>query len=510
MSENFVQPKKQGLLASLGQQLKEWSETTSFHGFPNIARSKTVFITTLWVICLCGSSGYCTYSVYKSVITYFQFNVITHIRNVYEAQAPFPTITMCNFNPFVTNQAYEYARKVIVDNKIYDVTNSSLLTTFLPNNFQAELNSYMSRSLVASNAKNEPDSVKKTFGMPLNGSLPMCFYNMVACNYQTFNWFYSSDFGNCYQFNAPYNMNQQPNEIINTIKAGPKYGLGVLIFTGFTKSIDSLSFGTGAHIFIHNSTAAPNSISGVDISPGSYTNIAVTRSFSNQLPEPYNNCYEDLTTPDKFDSFYYRETLKSGYAYRQVDCFKLVEQDSHIKNCMCADANMPTLNETRFCLTLWETFCLYDNAKRIYQQKLNSGWDKYCPLECQSQRYVFSTSTAEFPSDSMASIMLNDTNLLKGLDYLNQPKTIGSIRSAYTYVNIYFDYTGYTLVTEAPAQELVDLLSSVGGTMGLYLGISFLSFVEAVELVILLLLKCFSFNRKHNIVNVVPLNMKVN
>ena len=59
--------------------------------------------------------------------------------------------------------------------------------------------------------------------------------------------------------------------------------------------------------------------------------------------------------------------------------------------------------------------------------------------------------------------MLNTSLVRQSLDMIDKPYTIDSLRDNFAYVNVYYDYTGYTLVTQTPSQQLVDLLSSVGG-----------------------------------------------
>lgn len=51
-------------------------------------------------------------------------------------------------------------------------------------------------------------------------------------------------------------------------------------------------------------------------------------------------------------------------------------------------------------------------------------------------------------------------------------------------VNVYFKSNSIKKITEKPAILPQDLLANVGGAMGLFLGISFLSFVEIVEIII--------------------------
>ena len=49
-------------------------------------------------------------------------------------------------------------------------------------------------------------------------------------------------------------------------------------------------------------------------------------------------------------------------------------------------------------------------------------------------------------------------------------------------LHVYYEDTTYTSVNEIPKMGLVDLLSSMGGLLGLFLGMSFLSIFELLEI----------------------------
>lgn len=54
-------------------------------------------------------------------------------------------------------------------------------------------------------------------------------------------------------------------------------------------------------------------------------------------------------------------------------------------------------------------------------------------------------------------------------------------------LSIYFDEIKYTRMEESPQMELVDLVANIGGTLGLFIGVSFLSFAEALEFVFIMI-----------------------
>lgn len=50
-------------------------------------------------------------------------------------------------------------------------------------------------------------------------------------------------------------------------------------------------------------------------------------------------------------------------------------------------------------------------------------------------------------------------------------------------MRVYFDDLNYKITYQIPKMYLFDLVSSIGGTMGLCLGMSFLSFFELIDLI---------------------------
>jgi hypothetical protein len=48
---------------------------------------------------------------------------------------------------------------------------------------------------------------------------------------------------------------------------------------------------------------------------------------------------------------------------------------------------------------------------------------------------------------------------------------------------VFYDRLSFNEITEKPSFTFVDLISNVGGTFGLFIGISLLSFLEIVEII---------------------------
>lgn len=64
-------------------------------------------------------------------------------------------------------------------------------------------------------------------------------------------------------------------------------------------------------------------------------------------------------------------------------------------------------------------------------------------------------------------------------------------------VNVFYTSPSYMKITEKPSILVYDLMPNIGGTMGLFLGISALSFVEFLEIGIELVAFYIRKNRGH-------------
>jgi hypothetical protein len=135
------------------------------------------------------------------------------------------------------------------------------------------------------------------------------------------------------------------------------------------------------------------------------------------------------------------------------------------------------------------------NKKENYIKK----WLDFCPEECDSVTYSLSTSLSEYPEPLYAQ------NLIKS-SFLNS--TFTDIKSNYSNLkksvlafSVYYSELKYTEIRELEKLGLVDLICAIGGTMGLFVGASLLSFVEILEGTIGAFLVYFKRSNTLNIIN---------
>lgn len=428
------------------------------HGLPRIVKSRSYFIKTIWALCTIFSTSVCIYQIHKSIVFYLDYDTTISVENKVEIPSPFPEVMICNLNPFQTDLALSFLN----NNQIFENGNSKFENIHIKIGLLNQISSFN-------------DTHKRQFGFNINEILIDCTFNMRKCNSEDFEWYFHSFYGNCFRF-KPLNFSHK-----SISQTGSLFGLVLKLFSGNLESIPALNEKSGYQIIISNQSNQPLFNEGITISPGMESNLKVERLFRQHLGQPYNDCLEDLTSTDEFDSELYRTIIKSNITYTQLYCFFHCAQKYINENCKCDSNFFQKLNlEDNLCLDNEKLKCALDAVTSFYNNDVEKSCSQYCPLECNSQKFQISTSYAQFPIDQYARELMNNS-LIKSR-YLNKSITIENIKNSVLALNIYYDDLSYVIISEQPALIFTDLLSTIGGIGGLFIGISFLSFVEIIEI----------------------------
>ena len=96
--------------------------------------------------------------------------------------------------------------------------------------------------------------------------------------------------------------------------------------------------------------------------------------------------------------------------------------------------------------------------------------------------YLAIPSSVIYPSDMYAEQLKRNSEIQEKFSGRTN-LTIEDLRSNLLAINVFYNSLSYLSFTEHAKIHVVDLVSNVGGTLGLFLGISFLSFAEIFECV---------------------------
>lgn len=416
-NQNSNQKKK---LKKLKDTLVELGLVSTSHGIPSILRTEKRFLKLMWLLFFLLSTAYGIYFSTMAVINFLKYEVVVQIKQVKEIPTEFPTIT-------------------------FSFTDSK-------DNFT------------------------------LDQRLISCYFNSKSCNYTEFEDLRHPATGIRYfKFNGDKNFFGNKTSTKKTKLSGAEYGLSIQLYIGSPDDFTTES--NGLSIYIHNNSFDPVSTSDIPItlSPGAETNLKVERTFSSRLEAPYSDCKSGLSYPDDYNSFIFKQMVSNSiYKYTQKDCFDLCQTKYIYDKC----------NISMNLVYTWVLFfnkngssyidCAYDKREEFFDLDVDEYCGLYCPLECETIKYDIQLTFTQFPTKYYTE-QLASNDKIKALYPENYNVTQEDLKQTLLSVSIFYDDLGFTQITEDPKMLPVDLVSNMGGILGLFIGISFLSLGEIFE-----------------------------
>lgn len=456
------------------KRIKLWAESSTIHGVQNVLKSEYKLVKGIWLTCLLASSCLCMYVIVQSIISYLQFDGVINLEIVSDITDNFPTISVCNLNPFLTNRSIEYVDKIL---------NQTANLSSRLSGYSLSQSLLFKKLIVQSYLLNKTEEFRQSLGHGLDFMMISCLYGAAVCTAGDFEWYYTFDYGNCYKFNS-----RAVNPRIAT-RAGQFYGLRLELFVDTPDTLSSLSSLAGAHIFIHNFTHTPLRGEGLDVPVGVKADVSFSKKFRHRLASPYSDCVQEVTSPNAYDSEMFRQTIEYFTYYQRRTCLDLCFQKYITDKCQCYSAMFAKYANFDICSSDEQIMCSL-NAEQDYYASNDEFCTSVCPTECNTVEYEYLTSLADFPSRPFGDALLQDQAVVSKFKFANV--TFDDLKRRVLSVNLFYSTFDYSEISELESTKIVDLLSSMGGTLGLFIGVSILSFVEIVELIFVISRKIIS------------------
>lgn len=296
-----------------------------------------------------------SYLSIESILSYFDYEVSTKLRTVYETPTLFPKVTICNINPFTTEDSFNFLKDI---NAIYfpeiDVFNTTQMAKL---NYSEKYSLVWRIYLLATSKMNDAYSTiddKKRLGHTIEDIILTCKFNNQKCSSKDFEWKFDKLYGNCLVFNQ---------NVLNRVSliSGSWFGLKLSFYVNHFQSLNVFNslFRYGAHVRVGNgSYMSDDTFQEILLSPGFITSVSIERSFNLQLAKPYSVCDIDNDGGSSFDSPFYNLIHHSQYEYTQQMCFFICYQSELIKRCNCSDPWFISLYDQDVCETNNQTNCL--------------------------------------------------------------------------------------------------------------------------------------------------------
>ncbi|CAF2079938.1 unnamed protein product [Rotaria magnacalcarata] len=469
-------PKRRGARSII----KEFSLNTSIVGPSGIARSESIHNRLYWTVALISFTGIMLYFIVEAILAYFDYPTQTSVSVVFEWPQAFPAVTICNY------ASIRYDRFI---GPFLNYTNALNLTnTTDTTNFTVAQINYIDDFLIDVVNKGEP---LNDYFFPLSGMMMSCSYNGVACTAANFTSFISPTYGMCYTFNAKL-KNIDNGGIRYNSDNGANGLLQLALYAHEQQYVPSMINATGIVALVHDNSEVPNvEMESVFLAPGRHHKLGYKKVMSTFLSSPYTTC-TDTVGPGL--QILLNEYNGADYAYSQYHCFTACIQAYTYENCGCGNPNfwniqaVVTLDSQK---TINISLCNMSNPcpgeRRTMLMNTVSIWNEYCSDctgECSATDFTIKSSSLLTPQSAMLADIkrfVESSNIPLSSNW--STSWISDIQSNYVALDVAYASFRTDVYTQQATLGPVDVLSNVGGQTGLWIGISFLSMLEIVEMI---------------------------
>jgi hypothetical protein len=260
--------------------------------------------------------------------------------------------------------------------------------------------------------------------------------------------------GECFTFNSGKSTKGQSIPILSSVIGGRDESF-----------ILNLNVSLGLYVWIHDPLNPPrfefyndHTSDTIFVMSKSLTQIKIQKSVERRLGLPYNPCYKDVNTFPLNKTIIDYIVKSKNRNYRQTDCLELCYDIYYLnKNpCNCTKTSLGKVWND--CFFLFENLnligCTYNDKMNFFKESVMEKCMEYCPLEC----------------DSVSYSITQDRILVKENDGLQ--------------LRVYFSSLKYISINQIPKTTKIDMVSTVGNILTLFINFSFVSLLEIAELFI--------------------------
>ena len=313
----------------------------------------------------------------------------------------------------------------------------------------------------------------------LNETIISTYFDYVLETDKYYEEYHDIILGKCFRYNSGKNIYNESFEIRNSTMTGFEHGLDLSLNIKIPAEFDFVD----VYLFIHNHTLPPFDPvrgHGYWLIAGSWNYFELDRIFHQKLDAPYSDCLNDV------NSFRMNKTLidyilKENKGYTQNDCLYLCSHLFALEESKC-NCNSTVTYFSKYCVKQFgidetETQkCISEYLRDFRKKDQYEKCYEYCPLECNSMNFVVNTYHGQLPINGNISNETKKDYYLSGFDSFEE------MRKHFISIYVYYNDFKYTFISEEPRTELFNFISNIGGILGLFLGISFLSFIEIFEI----------------------------
>lgn len=489
----------------------DYCEYTSGHGPPRILASKQLIRKIYWLVLFVAALAVSLWQI-SSLFKKFEARPLaTHVSLKHETSLDFPVITICNFNSVKLSSLYEIPEELRADieTRVEELKKSGpkrrkRATQGGPTP-EPQLDSQMSEE--EEEGFEDPDALDSDYrsreeltmimaqfdpadlipyGHSFEDLVVSCTYRGISCrnfsrSYWSNYWHYA--YGNCFVFNGNDLSGKKNHRVLKSNKPGPSQGLVLELNIQQGEYLGAFTEQAGVKIDISNQGEMPfPREEGLSAAPGFATSIGMRKVEINRK-DPFNNgrCSQSTSLDD---ANLYKQRFDVGYS--ATSCKESCLAFNQRRECKCMEYRFPRPpNPTPICNILNKKTVKCLSRLQLAYKKNELNCTKSCPPPCRENLFKLTSSFASWPSDAYQyfySTRLEE----KEIEFSNIENQTSDVRSNVLKLNIFYEELNYEVIREERSYELVNFVSDLGGSLGLWIGMSVLSFAEVLELILLI------------------------
>ena len=499
----------------LDEKLDTFARRTTAHGWGQVANERLIVFKLFWVLLTISAYIGNGWHISLLVKQYLKYPT-EQISRVQFKSIDFPSITLCNIQPM----SFSTGLTLLGDetSKFFYWTNT---TDAFERQHGAQYNLSDSEFEYMFNRLRQPVGYFENIGdealevgHKLSDFVLRCTFAGEDCFAENFTLYQSPTYFNCYTFNGG---NISINKLIAKT-TGPQQGLSLVLYlevdngdslyNGTYHTLSNIGNAAGVRVVIHSPDSLPTPVdTGFDIPPGYSTSVGIRVEKAERLDPPYGDCRKHLEL-----------SFSDRFVYSQLGCLLLCQQRQVIDSCQCMSSLLPIPpdddsdniydsggHQYHFCgfFNQSDPQYFFDNLSCEASVMNNFASDDdlqsscNCHPPCEEKSYATDVSYAYWPLDfaqrdffqkyvidhSTINNNNNHTKAYSNLAHFNSTQLIqsGLIRKNFVRLNIYLKDLIVAEIIQKRTYELENLFSDMGGTFGLWIGVSILSWFEIVE-----------------------------
>ena len=475
---------------SIKKAIKEFCETTSMHGFSVLLNAGNKIIKGVWLVIVLIAFTGLTIHVSAIIKFYLEYKT-TQYNYVRESGYWFPDVTICNQNG-ISDSNLRAAAKIYLEIQCFLNKLKSLQNENSTKDGDCKLNKIPSNREIQDALGNKAKEIGHTF----EDMILSCDFLNQPCNQNDFASIEVNSLFNCYTFNKYHN---------NVLKSeGGHNGLSLILYlepTEISYPYDSkvesrLGNTDGFKMVLHPAkTLPPIFIRGIDMAVGQSISVAFKAEEYVKHPAPYSSC--------KHTDWWYQNEI-----YSFEECRNKCIHQKVIHDCGCfptayyvrtnyTSLGIPSCVRHLFSDPKLAEEMLDCQIETIKHMNIDFKDNCGCFSPCIEGFYVTFVSSAEWPSQNSINTFLdflfepNSTNTnLKAYQYYqnllsqNASQEIINtwIRRHFLRINVFANTRFVSVKEDVPMFTMIRLLCDIGGSMGLWLGFSLVTFFEVLQL----------------------------